>query len=496
MDKDTEEVLGFFSQISAIPRESGSETRIREWLAAWARERRFRAKQDSAGNLLIAVPASEGMEAAPPLALQAHMDMVCEKTPESNHNFSTDPIRLVYDGEWLRADGTTLGADNGIGIAFALAAASADTLRHPALELLFTVDEETGLTGAKGLDPDFLHANTLINIDSEDEGVFTVGCAGGRNTEISFDTATVPPPPGFETMTITVAGLLGGHSGVGIHRVHGNANAILVRFLAGLLPEFGVRIARITGGSAHNAIPRDAAAVVFCDPAGGDLLVEKARAFTGEVRGELGGSEPSFQLTCERGVSAAIAASGGESIVTVLRDEDAERLLRGLRALPHGVWRMSPEITGHVQTSTNFAAVSFASGREPGPGRVSVLTSQRSSVMSELADLGGVVADLARLAGGEATVDVEYPAWRPDMQSPLLARCRETYRELFGREAVVEVVHAGLECGVIGAAKPGMDMISIGATIRGAHSPGECLFVPSIGRSGAFYPALITSYAA
>ncbi|HUX14747.1 MAG TPA: aminoacyl-histidine dipeptidase [Spirochaetia bacterium] len=496
MDKISENVLAYFSQISAIPRGSGSETRIREWLAAWGRERRFSITPDLAGNVLISVPASKGTENAPPLALQCHMDMVCEKTPESNHNFNVDPIRLVHDGEWLRADGTTLGADNGIGMALALAVASADTVRHPALELLFTVDEETGLTGAKRLGPELLRAKTLINIDSEDEGVFTVGCAGGRNTEISLDTATAAPPRGFETVTITVAGLAGGHSGVGINRVHGNANVILVRFLATIVQDLGVGIARMAGGSAHNAIPRDAVAVVFCDPIRTDTLIERGLLFSDEVRGELRGSEPGFQLTCERGVSAAVAAAVGESLTSVLRDEDVVRVLGLLRAVPHGVWRMSPDIAGLVQTSTNFATVSFNSGSAPGPARVAVLTSQRSSVMSELADIGGLVADIARLAGGKAAVSVEYPAWQPDLQSPLLARCSETYRGLFGDEAVIEVVHAGLECGVIGAARPGMDMISIGATIRGAHSPGKRVFVPSIAKVARLLSALIASYAA
>ncbi|WP_455382073.1 beta-Ala-His dipeptidase [Salinispira pacifica] len=507
-------VLDYFEKISAVPRCSGAEARIRNWLSAWAEEQRFASDRDAAGNILIRVPASAGNEACEPILLQAHMDMVCEKQPDSPHDFSRDPIRLVRDGDWVRAERTTLGADNGMGMALALAAASVEGATRPPLELLFTVDEETGLTGAKGLEPGYFSGSTLINIDSEDEGVFTVGCAGGRNTEIILHFTTEPVPAGLVPVTVKVSGLTGGHSGVDIHKVLGNANVILVRFLQRMTADEDVRIADIAGGSAHNAIPRDAAALLYLREDRKESIAAAAREFELSVKGELGGAEPSLSISVASGreelppptadtVAAAVAAGanrengagGAQHARRLFTVPEAQRLLELLHLVPHGVRSMSPDIPGFVQTSTNFATVGCAV--EPDGERivVSVLTSQRSSVASELEDIAAVLEDLARVGDGESRISSEYPAWQPDFGSPLLSRSREIYRRLFDADPVVEAVHAGLECGVIGSIRPGMDMISMGATIRGAHSPGERLFVPSIDRVLRFLLALIESYA-
>lgn len=496
MDNYTGVVLDYFEKISAVPRGSGSEAGIRSWLEAWAESRGFESKTDATGNLLVTVPGSEGMEAAEPLVLQSHMDMVCEKEPDSGHDFGRDPIRLVREDEWIHADGTTLGADNGMGIALSLTAATGEALRHPPLELLFTVDEETGLTGAKGLTPGFFHGRTLLNIDSEDEGVFTVGCAGGRNTEIVLTCASEEAPVGFLPVTVTVSGLSGGHSGVDINKVRGNANTVLVRLLLECVRDAGagVRLSRLKGGSAHNAIARDASALLFCSERAAEVVERRAADLELRVREELGSGDPSPAVRADRAGNGA--ADGGAAGRRVVAAADAHRLLQLLHVLPHGVRSMSPDIPGLVQTSTNLATVATAPDGPAGGVRVSVLTSQRSSVMSELEDIGGVIEDLARLAGGETGVSAEYPAWQPNMASALLRRSTELYRSLFGKDAVVEAVHAGLECGVIGAVKPGMDMISLGATIRGAHSPRERLFVPSIGKVFRFLSELIASYGA
>ncbi len=489
MDSYSRVVLDYFEKISEVPRGSGSEAGIRKWLVAWAESHGFASKTDAAGNLLVSVPASNGMEDAEPLVLQSHMDMVCEKAPGSQHDFSRDPIRLLTEGEWIHAEGTTLGADNGMGIAFSLAAATGEGLRHPPLELLFTVDEETGLTGAKGLSPGFFRGRTLLNIDSEDEGIFTVGCAGGRNTEIVLQCAAEDGPGGFSPLEVSVSGLLGGHSGVDINKVRGNANALLVRLLLACIGEAGaeIRLSRIHGGSAHNAIPRDATALLYCSERGAELVRRHAQDLERRVKEELGSAEPSVAF----GTSAPGEASDGRRVFS---EDETGRILRLLHVIPHGVHSMSPDIAGLVQTSTNFATVAVT---PDGSGmKVSVLTSQRSSVNSELEEIGARIEDMARLAGGKTTVSAEYPAWRPDMDSAVLKRSTELYSRLFGKAAVVEAIHAGLECGVIGAVKPGMDMISLGPTIRGAHSPHERLHVPSVEKVFRFLAELVASYGA
>lgn len=471
----TRTILGFFEQISAIPRGSRNEAEICAWLQAWAKQHGFASRTDEVSNLVIEVPASPGLEGAPTVVLQGHLDMVCEKAKGSTHDFTKDPIEHVYEGEWLRANQTTLGADNGIAIAMAMTAATESDVPHPPLELLFTIDEETGLTGANALKPGFIAGKILLNIDSEDEGVLTVGCAGGRDTDLELPLTRVAAPAGHEAYHLVVSGLRGGHSGVDIHKQRGNALGLLARTLDQLLGETDLRIASLEGGSAHNVIPRDAEAIVFVPTdsvAACAAAVERVAAVAGQ---ELSKTDPKAKLT--------FAATGFDGPAW---DADcSRRAVDLLLALPRGVAAYSQDIEGLVETSNNLATARTQEDR------FRVLTSQRSTVMSKLHQLTHRIEAVGRLVGAEAASDEGYPAWQPNMNSALLARCQGVYRGLFDEEPVVEVIHAGLECGIIGAVSPGMDMISFGPTIEDPHSPQERIHVGTIGLVWDFLAALL-----
>ncbi|MFP4484834.1 MAG: aminoacyl-histidine dipeptidase [Spirochaetaceae bacterium] len=479
MTTETERVLTLFEELDAIPRKSKEEARVREWLAAWAAGKGFEHRTDKAGNLVVRVPGSSGLESAPVIVLQQHMDMVCEKTPDKEHDFAKDPITVIRDGEWLRADRTTLGADNGIAVALAMAIAESEGFPHPPLELLFTVDEETGLTGASELDPAMLSGRILLNLDSEDEGILTVGCAGGRHLIIDLPISHDPMPAGHGVYRLTVSGLAGGHSGVDIHLNRANANSILGRALRTVAQQTPVRLAAVQGGSAHNAIPRDAEATVAL-PAGqetpaGDLLVSLQK----ELRQELKTRDPKVTLDWQ---------AAREVPKHVMSFETSQRVWQLLLALPHGVWSHSDEIEGFVETSCNLATVTEKDGA------IQILVSQRSSVPSRLEAQHARIDAVAALAGAGRRRDSEYPSWQPDMDSPLLARSVRVYEETFGEKPRVEAVHAGLEAGVIGAKFDAMDMISLGPTIKNPHSPDERLYIPSLERVLEFLKSLFASY--
>lgn len=481
MPLQAEHVLTIFEQINRIPRCSKNESRIAAWLVDWATQRNIPSEQDEIGNVLIRVPATAGMEGTPTVVLQGHMDMVCEKTPESTHNFETDPIPVVRDGEWVHAEDTTLGADNGIAVALALALAESD-VPHPALEILVTVDEESGLTGAQHLREGWLRGTQLLNIDSEDEGVFTVGCAGGRDTIFTFHVDPEPLPPDLVARELVVSGLQGGHSGVDIHLGRANANVLLVRLLSSLLggdDPVPLRIASIRGGNAHNAIPRDAAAVVALPESELDRVGAEVARMRDVFQAEYGDLEPGLDLATR--VTTAPS--------DVFMAESARRLLDLVSSIPHGVMRMSADVPGLVETSTNLATIRAKNDT------VEIKTSQRSSYRSRLAELAGRLESTARLAGAAVRSESSYPPWEPHMESDLLGRAVESYQERFGAEPVVEVIHAGLECGVIGAKYPGMQMISFGPTIQNPHSPDERLHVPSVEKICAFVETLLASYA-
>jgi dipeptidase D len=480
MKTHIQHVLERFEQISRIPRCSKNEAAVTQWFERWAGDHAWPSKRDPAGNLLIRVPASPGCERAPAVVLQGHLDMVCEKTPESAHDFGRDPIRVVHDGDWIHADGTTLGADNGVALALASAIAEDAARRRPRLELLFTVDEETGLTGAKNLAPGLFEGRILINLDSETEGVFTVGCAGGRDVQIRRELEFAPLAEDDRCMQLTVGGLCGGHSGIDIHRPRANANKLLARTLRAWMPDGDLRLAAVSGGSRRNAIPRDAGAVVVGRPDAAESLRRRTAACAEQFRREFP-AEPSLELRLTDLPAAAPSA---------MTPAAAAMVVNLLLALPHGAAQMAPDFPNLVQTSSNLAMVATVERR------IEIVTSQRSLTDGGLDAMSDQVRAAAALAGARAHTESEYPPWTPNLASPLLGRCRGIYRGLYHREPDVRAIHAGLECTVIGRTYPGMDMISIGPTTENAHSPTERLHVPSLARIAEFLWALLASLAA
>lgn len=467
MQNRIDTILAYFGQINAIPRCSKHEDRIGRWLQDWAAARGLYSSADPAGNLLVRVPAAAGQENRPAVVLQGHMDMVCEKTPDSSHDFTKDPIQNKRQGDWLVADSTTLGADNGIAIAYALALAEDSSIRRPPMELLFTVDEESGLNGVKAMAPNFFDGRILINLDSEDEGVFTIGCAGGSDTSVQLDLQTEPLPPDISAFKLIIGGLRGGHSGIDIHKHRGNANRILARTLARLRQVSGCRLATLRGGTRHNAIARDAEAVIVADRSDKGPIEDAVKEMNDIVREEYGSNEPDVFL---RMTSDELPADA-----RCLSQGDTARAIWLLLAMPHGVAGMSPSIEGLVETSRNLAIARIAGGH------LSILSSQRSALMSRLAEVTATVHAVADLAGATTLDENKYPAWQPDMDSPLLRQARQVYVSVFDKEPTIQVIHAGLECAIIGDRYPGMQMISFGPTIRNPHSPSERLHIPSVG---------------
>ena len=475
MDEITRRILDNFAQINAIPRCSKKEERILHWLEQWAAENHFGVDKDNSGNLCIRVPASAGKESGPTIILQGHVDMVCEKTKDSTHDFSKDPIPLVFDGDWVKADGTTLGADNGIALAIAMTLAAERTISHPPLELLFTVDEESGLIGAKNLDPELISGKILLNLDSETEGVFTVGCAGGQDTRIRLDVEFEELPDGFSSYALGIHGLRGGHSGIDIHKHRANANKLLARAVNGICRTTDCRISSIKGGTVHNAIARDAGATVSFDAIRFPDIEKMLRHLETSLQKEYAGLEPDL--------SVSIAATG--KVESALSRKDSLTAVRLLQALPHGVDRMSPFIDNLVETSSNLATIEMVGGQ------LKILSSQRSSAATRLEEVTARIEGIAALAGAASTMENSYPPWEPNLDSPLLNRCSSVYRELFGSDPEVQTIHAGLECGIIGSKKPELDMISVGPSMEQPHSPGERLYVPSIQYGGFWSPCSI-----
>jgi dipeptidase D len=476
-DKAVKNILDIFKKLSSIPRCSGNEEQIRQHLISWARSHKFLYITDRAGNLIIKIKGSKGMEKRDPVILQGHLDMVCEKTPDSNHDFSKDPIEFVFDGEWLKANKTTLGADNGIAVALAMAICEDKNVKHPPLELLFTVEEETGLTGAKQLEPDLLDGKRLINIDSEDEGIFTVGCAGGKDTQIEFDLIYEDVPSNYQGMILEATGMAGGHSGVNIHEERANAIRVLVRALMKIREFCDLRLIGLNGGTAHNAIPRDAQATFYIPSESADQVRKLVTELEIIFKSEFANTDPDLKLAIDA-VPVPIDRRGMMSYVTM-------KVLDLLFAIPHGIAARSTDLPSLVETSSNQAKVWIDAGK------LFILTSQRSSVMSRLEAHTNRIESIARLAGARVFSGNGYPAWQPDFDSELLKTCRKTYKNIFKQEPKVEAIHAGLECGLIGSAKPELDMISIGPTIVDPHSPNERISVPSIEKIWLFLKALI-----
>jgi dipeptidase D len=471
-------VWNIFEQIARVPRPSGKEQKMAEWLRRFASEHRFAARSDSVGNLIIEVPATPDRTSRPSLILQGHMDMVCQKQPDSAHDFSKDPIRLVERDGWICADGTTLGADNGIGIALGLAAAIESGLSHPPLELLFTVDEETGLTGATALAPEFLRGKRMLNLDSEEDS-FTVGCAGGEQTQIdlSYKAGAVT---NRVLCQLTVSGLRGGHSGVNIHEQRANALKLLTRCLATLRDSQDLRIVELSGGSAHNAIPRDAQAILSLRKDQVEPAQEIVANLQTVFRNEYNTIDPNIQINL---------VSIKKSSKQALTSSPTRTLIDLLLGIPNGVHRVSQEFAGVIETSSNLAVITTAARRK----QIAIVTSQRSLKESCLDEMTACVTSVARLAGAAITTLGQYPGWDPNPSSSLLAECSRVYEQLHGRKPSIIVIHAGLECGIIGKHFPGMDMVSLGPTIENAHSPQERLDIASVDQTWALLKTLLPS---
>lgn len=450
-------VWEYFYGISQVPRPSKKEGKIIEHVKKFALDNNFELKQDETGNMIIKVPATPGYENKPVVILQAHLDMVCEKNKGNSHDFDNDPIELVKDGDWIKANGTTLGADNGIGVAGAMAAATDPDMVHGPLELLMTIDEETGLTGANNLDGSMLSGDILINMDSEVDGIFYIGCSGGQDTVGVLEKQTGELKEGMIPYELQIGGLKGGHSGLDIHQ--GRANAI--RFLGQLLhkmEKFYFKIAEINGGSKRNAIPREAEALLMIDPEDEKeirlIIDEFYREAMLEYKTNDGGLEISFEKSDKK-------------VNSIYRGKFARTLIDVILALPHGIMAMSPDIEDLVETSTNLATI-----QDEGD-TIRIGTSQRSSIESAKMNISDMVASVFELADAEVIIGDGYPGWQPDINSPLLKMSLGIYEEMFNKKADIKAIHAGLECGILADKKPGLDMISFGPTIENAHSPDE-----------------------
>jgi len=481
MHHHVKRVLDFFQQINEIPRCSKNEEKIILWLRQWAEENRFPVNVDAAGNMVISVAPSSGFEHSPGIVIQGHVDMVCEKSPASDHNFATDPIRHVVEGDWLGADKTTLGADNGIAIALAMALATDEKVAHPQLELLFTVDEETGLNGAKLLEPGFVKGKVLLNIDSETEGEFTVGCAGGRHTHIFRKLELTDLAEESQFFHLNVSGLLGGHSGIDIIKQRASANKILARTLHRLASVCDIQLISIKGGTAHNAIARDADALFACAAGNSGKLAKTVSETEGAVLIDYDTIESNLAINLSEAESAV-------RNMTALSVTETRAVINLLLSLPHGVMGLSTVFADLVETSNNLATVAIKGDT------LQILTSQRSLTGSRLDEISAAIGATASLAGADIRCDSEYPPWTPNMQSTLLEICKKVYNRVFDQDATVKSIHAGLECAIIAEKYEGMDMISFGPTIEDPHSPNERLFIPSIARVWDFMVALLESY--
>ncbi|HWR35424.1 MAG TPA: aminoacyl-histidine dipeptidase [Clostridia bacterium] len=452
-----------FAALSAIPRASTKEAAAREYVLAQAASLGLDAIQDKVGNIVVRKPATPGREAAPMSVLQGHLDMVCEKNEGTAHNFDKDPIKIVRDGDWLRADGTTLGADNGIGVAATLAIMESKDIAHGPLELVFTIDEETGLTGAAEFPAGLLKSKYFLNLDGEEQGTLCIGCSGGLNTTARRKVTRRPASAGA-AWRIKVSGLKGGHSGVDIHQGRGNALRIIGGLLQRLLNGLPLEIADIKGGSARNVIPREASAVVVLDGAREGELKSLVASYENETKTDLGGFDPEVKITIEK----------TERPEQVLDPVDAKQVVDVMASLHHGVLAMSPDIEGLVQTSTNLATVSFKDGS------VEIGTSQRSAIESSKQAAGSMVETVCRLGGFEVEHSGGYSGWKPEPTSEIVRKLQAVYEEIFGEPAKLVAMHAGLECGVIGEKHAGMQMVSFGPEIKDPHSPNERVQISSV----------------
>lgn len=459
------EVWSYFNEILSIPRISKKEEKIISYLIGFAENNKLTYKRDQVGNLLISKPATGGMENRKGVILQSHVDMVGEKHSGVDHDFDRDPIQAHIEDGWVKAKGTTLGADDSIGIAASLAILASDKIPHGPLECLFTIDEESGMTGALGLQPGFLKGSILLNLDSEDEGEIFIGCAGGIDTVASYRFKRKRSKRNSRALRIRVEGLQGGHSGDEIHKGFGNSLKILNRFLWNADKRFKMRLAAIEGGKARNAIPREAEAVITVPAGSLELLRVYFESFVGILKKELEVAEPDFHMSLEQ----------VDLPDTIMFRKKQRRLFNALYACPHGVIAMSQEIDGLVETSTNLASIKALDEET-----LEIVTSQRSSVESAKQDTADRMSSLFTLMGATVKHSDGYPGWKPDISSEVLKLSEQIYRQLFDQEPDVKAIHAGLECGLFLQKYPDLDMISFGPTIKGAHTPDERIEINTV----------------
>lgn len=454
-----EAIWKHFEEICGIPHPSKHEQKMIEYVVNFAKTHNLEYEVDEVGNVLIRKPATPGMENRKGVILQGHLDMVPQANSDANHNFEKDPIKPRVEGEWVKATGTTLGADNGIGVSSALAVLEATDLVHGPIEALFTIDEETGMTGAFGLKPGFLKGDILMNLDSEDEGELFIGCAGGTNANITFKYNKKPAPKKHSSFKLVVKGLKGGHSGCDIHLGRANSNKLLFRFLRQAEKEFGLRLASVEGGNLRNAIPREAHAVVLIPKDNAKAFEDAVKKYEETIKAEFSSVEPGIAITIEK-------AKAPKNIF----DKSTQRnLINAIFVCPNNVIRMSQDMPGLVETSTNLAIVKSDDKTKT----VEVKCLLRSSVDSSKEALEQKMAALFELAGADCFFDGQYPGWKPNPNSPILTEMTGLYEKLFGKEPEIKAIHAGLECGLIGGVFPNLDMISFGPTIKFPHSPDE-----------------------
>lgn len=461
-----EQLWNYFHDITQIPHPSKQETQLVDYIKDFGRKNNLETITDKAGNVIIRKPAAKGMEKRKGVILQAHLDMVPQKNSDKKHDFAKDPVATIIDGDWVRADGTTLGSDNGIGVAAALSVLASDKIEHGPLEVLLTIDEETGMTGAFGLEKGFLKGDILMNLDSEDEGELYVGCAGGIDVTIGKEYAEEKTPLGMAPFRITAKGLRGGHSGVDIALGRANSNKIMFRFLMQAESDFGARVAEAGGGDLRNAIPRESSSVVLVPEIKADEFTEFVKGYEKMFRAEFSDTEPDLSFTAIR----------TDMPPKVMGLGDQYRIIRAVYACPNGVQRMSQAMKGLVETSNNLAIVKCANGKF----EASNLT--RSSVDSAKEATAWKIAAVFHLIGAEVKMSGSYPGWKPNMDSPILKTMSGVYNRMYGRIPEVKAIHAGLECGIIGGVYKNLDMISFGPTIRYPHSPDEKVLIPSVSK--------------
>jgi dipeptidase D len=461
---EPKELWNYFYEITRIPHPSKKEQRIIEFMKEFGSGKGLETLVDKVGNVIIRKNATPGMENRKGVILQTHLDMVPQKNTDTRHDFEKDAIETYVDGDWVKARGTTLGSDNGIGVASAMTILASKDIPHGPLEALFTVDEETGMTGANGLEKGLLKGDILLNLDSEDEGELCVGCAGGVNVNSTKDYGQENSPHGMSAFKIELKGLKGGHSGVDIALGRANSNKLMFRFLMQAESDFGIRMAEAGGGDLRNAIPRESYSIVLVPEIKENEFVKFVQGYEVMYRAEYSDTEPDLSFTCKKAVPPA----------RVLKEADQYKIIRSVYACPDGVQRMSQAVMGLVETSNNLAIVKCIDGK------FETYCLTRSSVDSAKEATAWKIAAVFHLVGAEVTLSGSYPGWKPNMDSPILKSMREVYTKKFGKNPIVKAIHAGLECGILGGIYPNLDMVSFGPTIKFPHSPDEKVNIPSV----------------